>query len=98
MDSGNAELRYQRDQAWQAEQARFQGLIHRTVAVYCPQSDIDYGDYLSAAYTGLERALLRANTPVLLPGFARVCIVNAVIDFHRKRRRRLAVEQLDDTL
>lgn len=97
-DSDNEMLRLQCEREWQRERERFEPLVRSVIARFCAQSDIDYGDYLSAAYAGLERALLRATTPFLLAGFARVCIVNAVIDHHRKRVRCLERERLDDQL
>lgn len=83
---------------WQRECDRFAPLVRSVIARYCAQSSIDYGDYLSAAYTGLERALLRATTPFLFPAFARVCIVSRVLDYHRKRAKQLQREVLDEQL
>lgn len=97
-DPDNDTLRRQRDREWQIEYTKYELLIHRLVSRYCPQGDIDYGDYLSAAHAGLERALCQSRSPVLFASFVATCIRNALIDYHIKRSKQLEREQLDETL
>lgn len=98
LEPSNELLRRERDAIWDYEMQRFAGLIHSVCSRYCHPQSIDFGDYLSAAYRGLERALLNNRSTLLLPGFARVCITNSVIDYHIARSRILTREKLDENL